>query len=163
MSLDNGTINVTKEAIYDMLGVPIGGSKIEVVNRSDHDDVITSTWKSQFEKGIIRPTDVLKRIGKSTGREFILNFLVLFATCMAEGNKLGSCNLKFLPFITKDVQIQSLDWCGYIYDCLKVSKVKWNRGANGRFYSGPLTILMVNLFFMFYIPVMNNQFYSKNK
>lgn len=143
IKLKNGSIHVTKQVIHDMLGVPMGGLEIKAENKSKSDDAVTLEWRSQFDKPTIRPTDVARMIANSNeaGRKFKLNFLVLFASCMAEGTKLGICNQKFLPSIGEDIDIKTLDWCGYIMDCLKVSKVGWNRDNRQSFYSGPLTLL----------------------
>lgn len=146
LKLKNGSIKITEKTVFEILGVPLGGTKIESLDRSDPDDPVTTTWKSQFHKQGIRSKDVMQYMKdrKEVDRLFVLNFLVIFATCMAEGTKLGTCNLKFLPFITPEVDVSKLNWCGYIYECLIQSKSKWKRGAHGEYYCGPLTFLIVS-------------------
>ncbi|PWA46172.1 hypothetical protein CTI12_AA511420 [Artemisia annua] len=109
--MQNESIEITKKAVHNMLGIPIG-------------DVVKKL-------GCI----------EDAGRVFKLHFLVLFVTVMGEKPIGGECNLNILPSIENDEVIKNLDWCGYILDCLKTSKAGWNKEEKKPTYYGPLTLL----------------------
>ena len=74
---------------------------------------------------------------------FVQNFLVLFATCFVEGNTVGSCNTKFLHYITSIDKVKELDWCGYTFDRLGEAAKSW-REENGSYFHGSVTTLIVS-------------------
>ncbi|KVI05140.1 hypothetical protein Ccrd_016529 [Cynara cardunculus var. scolymus] len=141
--LENGSIKITKDLIHDMLGVPNGGVELHSLQGTETDDTILKEWKKQYGKTLIRPADVMREIivSEDAGLNFKLNFLILISNTMAEGMKMGICNLNILSYIREDTVIHDLDWCSYIWDCLKVSKLGWKRDADISFYTGPLTFL----------------------
>lgn len=141
--LENGSIKITKDSIHDMLGVPNGGDELHSLQGTETDDTILKEWKKQYGKTLIRPADVMREIivSEDAGLNFKLNFLILVSNTMAEGMKMGICNLNILSYIREDTVIRNIDWCSYIWDCLKVSKLGWKRDADISFYTGPLTFL----------------------
>ncbi|KAL4565667.1 hypothetical protein LXL04_029770 [Taraxacum kok-saghyz] len=74
---------------------------------------------------------------------FVQNFLVLFVTCFVEGNTVGSCNTKFLHYITSIDKVKELDWCGYTFDRLGEAAKSW-REENGSYFHGSVTTLIVH-------------------
>lgn len=141
--MQNESIEITKKDVHNMLGIPIGGFRIDT-KKVRKTDGVTQEWKAQFgKKKRINPTDVVKKLGciEDAGRMFKLHFLVLFATVMGEKPIGGECNSNILPSIENDEVIKNLDWCGYILDCLKTSKAGWNKEEKKPIYCGPLTLL----------------------
>ncbi|GKA59122.1 hypothetical protein Tco_0758435 [Tanacetum coccineum] len=52
----------------------------------------------------------------------------------------GRVSTKLLKRITEDVDISDIDWCGYILDCLHISKKNWKDVKTRKnFYYRPLT------------------------
>ncbi|KAJ9553673.1 hypothetical protein OSB04_017718 [Centaurea solstitialis] len=141
--LENGSIKITKDSIRDMLGVPNGGVELKSLQGTETDDTILKEWKKQYGKTLIRPADVMREIivSEDAGLNFKLNFLILVSNTMAEGMKMGICNINILSYIREDTIIRNIDWCSYIWDCLKVSKLGWRREVEICFYTGPLTFL----------------------
>lgn len=157
----NGLIHISKEAVHDMIGAPIGGVELQSFRSDEFDNAILKEWKAQFDKSEIRPGDIMRVIIGSTtyGWLFKLNFLVLFCNTMGECKTNGVCNLDVIEFFRRDTDFSGIDWCGYIVDCLKSSKSSWKRTEKQSYYSGPITFLLVcstftlfiNLFFIGYI------------
>lgn len=145
----NRSIQITKEKVHEVFGIPMGKIPIEAVKAAMKDDVITQYWRSQFENlgERIAVKVVVNKIiqQKDCGRMFKLNFLVLFVTFMIEAIKCGTVNQKFLPSVTKEEEIKDLDWCGYMIECLISTRKTWNRGSH---YNGPLALLVVSNTFL---------------
>ncbi|KAI3667744.1 hypothetical protein L6452_42813 [Arctium lappa] len=104
---------------------------------------LAAIWKKQYKKRSPRPTDVMNAIQSSTdaGLMFKLNFLVLFVNSMAECSRMGCCAVNFLHRINNIDIISSINWSGYIFECLKRSKRRWRNDTYDSFYAGPLTFL----------------------
>ncbi|KAI3502715.1 hypothetical protein L1887_30957 [Cichorium endivia] len=152
-----GNIKITKESIRDILGVPCGGKTIVTQVRCMRTHPVTEFWNKQFEKqktnkpnvNSIGSAAVLQEIkgGKDIRDEdgkklFVLNFLVLFATCFVEGNQRGSCNTKFLHNISNIDDVSKLDWCGYIFECLCKADKIWCEGKGLYFYGSVSTLIL---------------------
>lgn len=146
-------IDITPELIHKVLDVPLGGidlNDLEKIRGSD----LSQRWYSQFDS--IRyptPHKVAEVIEKTEidGILFNLNILVLFSNFFGLGGKGGQCKpQEILNYIREDTEIQKIDWCKYVFDCLKVSKEKWVRDVSenkSSHYSGPLTALIVSFHF----------------
>ncbi|GJW32199.1 hypothetical protein Tco_0052231 [Tanacetum coccineum] len=71
---------------------------------------------------------------------FKVNFLTLFTNTMGKADGLkGQICLDVVKRLREDSVISDIDWCGYIYDCLRDSKLP--SGTNH--YLGPLTFLIL--------------------
>lgn len=149
LKLPNGSIKCTREAVHEMLGVPNGGTSIKSLESRTYDDSFSKQWKNQFGEKPPRPGDIVKKIilSNDAGPLFKMNFLMLFANTMASCESSGTCSNTILNHIMDDVQVESLDWCGFIIDCLRVSKVNWKRENPGCFYVGPVTFLVVSFYY----------------
>lgn len=151
------SVKITKQSVHDILGFPIGQNKVNAVTRAGKgDDGITNEWRKQypvFEKGTQRiyVSDVVNKIAnnKRGGKMFKMNMLVLMMTLLAEGIKCGTVNQKILPCIENVEEIANMDWCGYIFECLRRSKIGWRKDGNKSCYSGPLLFLTVNISLLF--------------
>ncbi|MFS7928662.1 hypothetical protein Hanom_Chr04g00323361 [Helianthus anomalus] len=73
---------------------------------------------------------------------FMLNYLVVFNTIMGVTTKGGHVNIKFLPSVTPNADINKMDWCSYLIECLQKTKRKWSGLEH---YNGPLTLLAVRM------------------
>lgn len=150
--LPTGKIQITRQSIHDLLAVPIGGEKIVTRQRHKKSDKVTQIWKQQFTVKNIRPSDVVEQLkenkyiqDKAKRKQlFVLNFLVLFTSCMIARNKLGTCNATFLPLITSIDRASQLDWCGYILDCLIEAGKELSLGKTGAFFGGSLSTLVLH-------------------
>lgn len=136
-------IHVTTESVNQILGLKDEGVDINSIETDKEWDIIIKDWRAQFENKLIRPKDNVKKILASNSADwnFKLNFIVLFVNTMAVSMKMGTCNLAILSHLGKDLDLKDVNWCKYIIDCAKESKVGWNSESDASFYTGPITFL----------------------
>ncbi|KAM0046589.1 putative Ulp1 protease family catalytic domain, papain-like cysteine peptidase superfamily [Helianthus debilis subsp. tardiflorus] len=89
-------------------------------------------------------SDHLKK-RKDCGRIFQLNFLVMFFSVMGEMMLSNTVNQRFLLSLDGDIDVKELNWCDYIVDCLKRTRLMWKGDAD--FFNGPM--LLLSMFYMF--------------
>nr|KAJ0220785.1 hypothetical protein LSAT_V11C200055300 [Lactuca sativa] len=58
---------------------------------------------------------------------------------------MGTCDLSMLSKVTKDLDLSDIDWCGYVFDCLKETKSAWNPNNKKGFYVGPIILMLVRV------------------
>ena len=98
LNTSSGPIQVTKEAIHDMIGAPMSHLNFDSCATDDHGAAIKKEWRMQFKKEDIRPTDVTKQILLSDDADwnFKVNFIVVFCNTMGECKYNGLCDLTVL-------------------------------------------------------------------
>ncbi|PWA51812.1 hypothetical protein CTI12_AA414910 [Artemisia annua] len=142
---NNTKLEITGKSLHYILGVPNGNIKINLVSKASNKGEYTQLWKNQFGgegKRIYLPQVVEKLLEGTRGCiNFKLNFLVLFVSVMGESIKMGTANYQFMSSIKSLKDVNNMDWCGYIVECLKKTKRNWNGRGN---FNGPLTFLAVN-------------------
>ncbi|GJX69897.1 hypothetical protein Tco_0307068, partial [Tanacetum coccineum] len=67
----------------------------------------------------------------------VLNFLMVFYNVICASKEDGGPNLDTLDYISEDVDIRNLDWCTFVWDCLKDTK------KPKTYYCGSVTLLML--------------------
>ncbi|CAH1438263.1 unnamed protein product [Lactuca virosa] len=60
-----------------------------------------------------------------------------------ELNKPGTCKTTVLPHLLGKTPMREIDWCGFITNCLKMSKTTWDETDRGNYYCGPLLVLLL--------------------
>lgn len=148
IKVSGGAIQVTKEAIHEMLGIPIGGITIDSLDENKQDDVIVREWRRQFVSNEIGLGDLKKKIvqNKLSDWNFRLNFIVLFSNIIGGCKMRGKCDLNILKKIRADTNIAGIDWCSFILSRLKGCKKNWKNDEMGFYYAGPVPLLMVCIF-----------------
>ncbi|GJZ45970.1 hypothetical protein Tco_0593566, partial [Tanacetum coccineum] len=146
LSLDTGDkIEVTRQKIHDMLGVPVGGYSLFDLDEREADHEFVKLWVGQFhpvELRDLRVNDIARKLVAAKEIDFLfkVNFLTLFTNTMGKADELkGQICLDVVRRLREDSVISDIDWCGYIYDCLRDSKLP--SGTNH--YLGPLTFLIL--------------------
>ncbi|KAL8226548.1 hypothetical protein R6Q57_016380 [Mikania cordata] len=144
LKLENGDIKITPELIHHICGIPCGGISVESLVAKNKNKECYVNWRSQFVKEL-RPNDILRRIEETEADDmiFVLNFIILFLNSMVECIPSGKCKTDVLERIDEDVDFKSVDWCGYIYECLKKCKGGWNRDDIRSYFTGPVTFLIL--------------------
>ncbi|GJU19268.1 hypothetical protein Tco_1152610, partial [Tanacetum coccineum] len=134
IKLRNGSIKITPALIKEVLGIPFGGQRLVKVS----DNELIEQWKAQFDKPIT-PKRVAAMTKKTDGAGimFKLNFLVVFFNVICASKEDGGSNLDILDFINEDADISNLDWCTYVWDCMKNTK------KQKTYYCGSVTLLML--------------------
>ncbi|KAI3685425.1 hypothetical protein L6452_34667 [Arctium lappa] len=66
MTLNHVTIIINEETVHQILKVPIGGIDLATVEPDSQGDALATTWKKQYGKEKMHPTDVMNRILESS-------------------------------------------------------------------------------------------------
>ncbi|CAH1425973.1 unnamed protein product [Lactuca virosa] len=144
--LHHGDIPINREVIYELLGLPLGNVAIKSMTyRQVTDDTIT-VWKKQFnDEDNIRPRAVQQAIMQTTHADllFKVNIFVLMCNTLGQSMTMGTCGLSMLSNATKDLDLSDIDWCGYVFDCLKDIRSAWNPYNKKGFYVGPIIFLLI--------------------
>ncbi|GKA12295.1 hypothetical protein Tco_0691841 [Tanacetum coccineum] len=129
------------------IGNSYGKKKLEFDSPREYDDEFLKECKEQFEfKKFITTTDLSKLIQKTTNTDFMfqMNYLMLFANCMLNCD--NSSILKY--FVTKNIKskdiISDFNWCEFIWNHIRTSKVNWDDSTSENWYYEPNTVLMTN-------------------
>ena len=139
-------IEVTVSTVHDMLGIPIGGESLLSLPTRSVEDKFEDVWKSQFSKKFkeVKVNDVASKLIESKEVDFLfkINFLTLFVNTMGMCSSLtGELNLDVVRRVRENTDISAIDWCAYIFHCLKNSR-KPTTDLNK--YTGPYTFLVVS-------------------
>ncbi|KAL4579767.1 hypothetical protein LXL04_015932 [Taraxacum kok-saghyz] len=141
------TFVVTREAIRDIYGIPMGEISMSNPVKANHEDDVVSVWKSQFPPEVkrIRLTHVIDKILNDSvaGPLFRINFLVLYVSVMIGFPSMGTVNQSFLTNIKMGVDVSRLDWCGLVITCLNASRSMWNRLDVKCVFTGPVAFLLL--------------------
>ncbi|CAI9263509.1 unnamed protein product [Lactuca saligna] len=125
LKLHHGEIPINRQVIHEMLGLPLGHVTIKSMPyREVTDDTIT-VWSEQFEdEDNIIPRAVQQVIMQSTRVDLIfkVKIFVLLCNTLGQSMSMGTCDLSMLSKVTKDLDLSDIDWCGYVFDCLKETK-----------------------------------------
>ena len=117
------------------------------------DDPFVKLWRNQFypkQYKEIRASDVAGKLITATEVDFMfkVNFLTLFVNVMAKAHAMKALiDLTVVRRITEEIIIPNIDWCDYIYHCLKYSEIP--KKSSG-FYNGALCFLIVSFSFFVY-------------
>nr|KAJ0194691.1 hypothetical protein LSAT_V11C700342620 [Lactuca sativa] len=139
-------LKVTAESVHDMLGIPIGGTKLTQLDQWSKDDTSYDEWKQQFKKDSIIRLSAIKNVFVSTTQadfNFKLNFLVLFVNTFCESTSMGRCNLFPLSYISRRTYIRNIDWCSYVLDCLVKTKNSYIPYSDTSFFVGRSAFLVL--------------------
>nr|GFA50412.1 hypothetical protein [Tanacetum cinerariifolium] len=141
---DSDKIEVTPSKIHDMLGVPFEGYSLFNLDEREANHEFVRKWAGQLsplELKKVRVNDIARKLIAAQEIDFLfkLNFLTLFTNTMGKADGLkGQICLDDVRRLREDSVISDIDWCRYIYDCLRDSKLPG--GTNH--YLGPLTFLI---------------------
>ncbi|CAH1432152.1 unnamed protein product [Lactuca virosa] len=111
--LPNAKIDITPELVHDLLRIPLGGKDIYNIDQCEGKELMD--WKQQYNFKAMRPSD----------------------------NKPGTCKTTVLPHLLGKTPMREIDWCGFITNCLKMSKMTWDETDRGNYYCGPLLVLLL--------------------
>ncbi|KAK1415137.1 hypothetical protein QVD17_30909 [Tagetes erecta] len=144
LELPNGEMMITPQLIHDIFGLPCGGISFKDLSLKDNNEQCFLTWNSQFGDSI-RPSNIVRVIEETHDADFtfVLNFLILFLNTIIGCETSGKCKIDILQRIDENVDIKSIDWCGYIFECLKTCKVNWKKNDVQSYFTGPITVLLL--------------------
>ncbi|MFS7917045.1 hypothetical protein Hanom_Chr03g00184491 [Helianthus anomalus] len=139
-------IKITAELIQKVFQIPNGKTEIEEKLRQKETDLIIKFWRGQFSKDILKrmyAANLIKYFKSKNefGRQFKLNFLVIFLTVMAKAMKSSTVNQRFLPSMKSNKNTQDSNWCEYILNVLRRTRRQWP--GNDKLFNGPIGLLAV--------------------
>ncbi|KAJ0469271.1 putative papain-like cysteine peptidase superfamily [Helianthus annuus] len=143
IKLERGSIDITKEAIHQLVGVPNGGVWMNNIDDKRADKAMSKLWRAHYPRDEVSPGDIAKRLEthKVADWMFRVDFLQLFSSIMINCQKNGKCKMCLLPYFTEERDISELDWCSLIYKTIAECKDDWVRDDRKSYFAGPLTIL----------------------
>nr|GEV06822.1 ankyrin repeat-containing domain, PGG domain protein [Tanacetum cinerariifolium] len=126
LRLQKGSIKATRQKVHDILGIPMGNRKLEVLEQKDANDPFITEWEEQYSH-IQKPTPpaiALQMLGRHEADfMFKMNFITLFGSTMGTLENGGKVPTKLLKCIKEEVDITEIDWCDYILDSLRTNRV----------------------------------------
>ncbi|GKE57566.1 hypothetical protein Tco_1496751, partial [Tanacetum coccineum] len=134
LRIGNGRrIKVSSELIHEIPGVPMGENKVISLPSTTSEDITTTNW---------RYTTPFTHVSSLTanGWPFKVGFLVVFFSILAQGNKDGTVNQRFIPTLRNIDEFQNYDWCQFILDCIKAEVMEFKPRS---YFAGPLLLLAV--------------------
>ncbi|GJR75028.1 hypothetical protein Tco_0087393, partial [Tanacetum coccineum] len=124
LRLQKGSIKATRQKVHDILGIPMGNTKLQDLEQRHANDPFIFEWKAQYSH-LIKPTPpaiALQILGTHEADfMFKMNFITLFGSTMGTLENGGRVSRKLLKCIKEDDDIAEIDWCGYILDCLRTN------------------------------------------
>ncbi|WCJ43954.1 hypothetical protein M5689_024657 [Euphorbia peplus] len=153
MFFDSGEyINVNKEDVHLVYGVPLGGKVI--VEPKDKVEIewkfFLKRWRTLFEleKGtptISQLTTAYNKLKTSpVNNDFIWHFLLCVVNCCMRSTNNRQMNYKFLYNCMDVTQICKLDWSFFVLKNLVLSVEDWKDKSS--YFTGPLPFLLICYF-----------------
>nr|GEU92489.1 hypothetical protein [Tanacetum cinerariifolium] len=145
LRLQKGSVKATRQKVHDILGIPMGNTKLQDLEQRDANDPFIAELEAQYSH-LKKPTPsaIALQISSTTEEDFMfkMNFITMFGSTIGTLENGGRVPTKLLKCIKEEDDIAKIDWCGYILDCLRNYKVNWKDAKNkNNFYDGLLTFL----------------------
>ncbi|PWA71565.1 hypothetical protein CTI12_AA279010 [Artemisia annua] len=138
---NGGVIKITPRKIREVLGIPMRPILFYAENKRLTKDSVYCQFMAQLPTNPRKrtTTTLSKRIQKSKGTDFIfdLNYLMLFANCLGSCKNTAMLKYDVLENVKSSKDIPNIDWCTFIWNCIKESKEKWDDRTSENWYYGP--------------------------
>ena len=149
LKLKNNDIQITENDVFDVLGLPYGGIKIQLADETKFKQR-EETWNAQFanekEREQITAQMLVQKMRKQgVSDNFKLNFLIVMSNTLI-GTTSSAYVDKQLLRIDDDLEhLQRYNWSEYLLHYLVIATECWNRTAS-TFFRGSLIFLTVRLY-----------------
>ena len=138
---NGGVIEITPSKIREVLGIPMGPMSFYAKKKRLKGNSVHCQFMAQLPRDVRkRTTSCLSEIIQtSEGTYFIfdLNFLMLFANCLGTCRNSSMLYYHVLENVMSSEDIPNIDWCVFIWNCLKESKENWEDKSFENWYYGP--------------------------
>nr|GEU57400.1 hypothetical protein [Tanacetum cinerariifolium] len=145
LQLQKGPIKATRQKVNDILGIPMGNTKLQDLDKRPDKDPFIAKWEAQYNHlGKPTPRAIASQMSGTTNADFMfkINFLTHFGSTMGTLENGERVPKKLVIFIKEETDISDIHWCGYILDCLHDSKHIWEKlKTSNNYYYGTLTFL----------------------
>ncbi|KAL8216151.1 hypothetical protein R6Q57_022988 [Mikania cordata] len=118
-----GCLKITPQLIHKLLGIPIGGVKIQSIVQMEALDESVGMWRRQYEGWLLATRKIVEKIESSEDEntfDFKMYFLVLFIVVLVECHKNGRVKEGILRYITSQTDFSEIDWYDYIFESLRI-------------------------------------------
>jgi hypothetical protein len=137
---NGGVIEITPSKIREVLGIPMGPVSFYAENKRLKSNPVHCEFMAQFSRDVRKRTtsSLSELIQTSEGTDFIfdLNFLMLFANCLGTCRNTAMLKYHVLANVMSSKDIPNIDWCVFIWNCIKESKEKWDDTTHENWYYG---------------------------
>ena len=145
IQLDTGRLPIYPEDVYMTLGLPMGGTLINRVERQKKkpffEEVARRIGKNS---GRILPGDLIKQVlkYKSGGEWFRKISVLILDTVLINPCGDGKCRTH-IDYLFRDMSVvKEYNWCAYVLETLAVATKNW-RITNNAPFTGPIAFLVV--------------------
>lgn len=146
-------IHISKEDVYAVYGVPLGG--LEVVEPTDESEdnwaKFLEDWRKKFNLGTDKsPTlamvvEELQRLMKlPVCDDFVRHFVLCAVNCCMRSKSNRFLRYEFMYSCMDVGRIRNHDWCGYVHRHVGESIEEWKATRSFTYFTGPLPFLMVS-------------------
>ncbi|KAK1359789.1 hypothetical protein POM88_044263 [Heracleum sosnowskyi] len=148
LTMKKGDIEITEQAVHDVLGLPCCGAEIKFAKNSMTSERIIQ-WRSQFpvtneSQSLVKASEVVDMI-KQTGEVdeiFKMNFLVVMTNVLIRSNTNNFVTQAILSMDDKLDNCSNYNWASYLIKSLVITKQRWKHTAS-LFYTGPMIFLLI--------------------
>ncbi|GJR69360.1 hypothetical protein Tco_0015425 [Tanacetum coccineum] len=141
---DGRAILITPKMINEMIEIPMGTMAVMRVPTATTEFPLIVDWRKTYAYANERFTikSVVERLlfEHQSGREFKINFLVMFFSIIGDCPKMGTVNQRFLPCIEKEEDIKNMDWCTYLMGTIKKTMREYKQSQG---FGGPLLLMVL--------------------
>ncbi|KAG6391035.1 hypothetical protein SASPL_148782 [Salvia splendens] len=144
LQLENQLLSIYPEDVYVTLGLPIGGTLINRINRQKKKPFVDEVGR-RVGKHVERilPDDLMKEALKyKTGGEWFRKvFLLIVDTVLINPCGDGKCRTH-IDHLFRDISVvKEYNWCAYVLETLSVAVKSWRSSKNTPF-TGPISFLV---------------------
>lgn len=142
-----GKIQLNKEMVKKILGIPMGRRKLKREGEREFDDPFLRDWKQQFKNVNQITIKALSEViieTKKADYMFRMNILTLISNCLGSCDNNSTIKFTVLKNVFVGDDANDIDWCTHILECASVSKLAWHTTNNLEYY-GPVAFLMVSI------------------
>ncbi|KAG6430345.1 hypothetical protein SASPL_108410 [Salvia splendens] len=136
IQLENQRLEIYPEDVYLTLGLPIGGTLINRVNRQKKKPFFEEVAR-RFGKNVERilPEDLIKKVlkYKCGGEWFHKVFILIVDTVLINPCGDGKCRTH-IDYLSRDISVvKDYNWCAYVLETLAVAVKNWRTTKNTPF------------------------------
>ncbi|KAL8248954.1 hypothetical protein R6Q59_005822 [Mikania micrantha] len=125
ISTQKGIINIDVNTIHNLLGLPMYSIPISSLKKPIVYADSYLLWRGRYGRQS-KPTNIVRNINDDH-LNFKIDYLILFLTTMISCWRNVLCKYGVVGRLDLQVDIKEYDWCGYVVESIRDSKIGWRR------------------------------------